>query len=237
MYFTIKNSCFGYFKVHLHWTKPKIPFDPCPHSTWKAYSWFPLFRTDKIPRLFQYFFKNFTACKRSLGQGNIFAPVCHSVHRGRVCLSTCWETPLPERPMCQGAPPCLGDPPTYQGDPPAKEAPSCQGDTPPCQGDSPALSPRAPPGPHQGGNWGGSGPGPHPRGKLRGDQIQAHTQGGNWGGSDQGPHPRGKLMGIRSRPTPKGEIQGDQPKLTFMWDCSNRQSNWKNEPVHAISFS
>ena len=24
----------------------------------------------------------FTACKRSLGQGNIFAPVCHSVHRG-----------------------------------------------------------------------------------------------------------------------------------------------------------
>ena len=25
----------------------------------------------------------FTARKRSLGQGNIFAPVCHSVHRGR----------------------------------------------------------------------------------------------------------------------------------------------------------
>ena len=63
----------------------------------------------------------------------------------------------------------------------------------------------------QGGNWGGSGPGPHPRGKLRGirfrpipkgeieggDQIQAHTQGG-------------KLRGIRSRPTPKGEIEGDQ---------------------------
>ena len=24
----------------------------------------------------------FTARKRSLGQGNIFAPVCHSVHRG-----------------------------------------------------------------------------------------------------------------------------------------------------------
>ena len=24
----------------------------------------------------------FTALKRSLGQGNIFAPVCHSVHRG-----------------------------------------------------------------------------------------------------------------------------------------------------------
>ena len=27
----------------------------------------------------------FTACKRSLGQGNIFAPVCHSVHGGCVC--------------------------------------------------------------------------------------------------------------------------------------------------------
>ena len=28
--------------------------------------------------------------------------------------------------------------------------------------------------------------------------------------SDPGPHPRGKLRGIRSRPTPKGEIEGDQ---------------------------
>ena len=26
----------------------------------------------------------------------------------------------------------------------------------------------------------------------------------------QGPHPRGKLRGIRSRPTPKGEIEGNQ---------------------------
>ena len=25
-----------------------------------------------------------------------------------------------------------------------------------------------------------------------------------------GPHPRGKLRGIKSRPTPKGEIEGDQ---------------------------
>ena len=28
--------------------------------------------------------------------------------------------------------------------------------------------------------------------------------------SDPGPHPRGKLRGIRPRPTPKGEIEGDQ---------------------------
>ena len=33
-----------------------------------------------------------TACKRSLGQGNIFTPVCPSVHRGGVCLSACWDT-------------------------------------------------------------------------------------------------------------------------------------------------
>ena len=33
-----------------------------------------------------------TARKRSLGQGNIFTPVCHSVHRGGVCLSACWDT-------------------------------------------------------------------------------------------------------------------------------------------------
>ena len=52
----------------------------------------------ELPRYFDYFhgiqdfFKNvlpfktsfpiFTARKRSLGQGNIFTPVCHSVHRG-----------------------------------------------------------------------------------------------------------------------------------------------------------
>ena len=40
--------------------------------------------------------------------------------------------------------------------------------------------------------------------------LQALTQGGSGGGSGPGPHPRGKLRGIRSRPTPKGEIEGDQ---------------------------
>ena len=33
--------------------------------------------------------------QRSCGQGNIFAPVCHSVHRGGVCLSACWDTTPP----------------------------------------------------------------------------------------------------------------------------------------------
>ena len=31
----------------------------------------------------------FTACKRSLGQGNIFTPACHSVHRGGLLLGGC----------------------------------------------------------------------------------------------------------------------------------------------------
>ena len=35
---------------------------------------------------------------------------------------------------------------------------------------------------------------------------------GTWsrGEDSPGPHPRGKLRGIRSRPTPKGEIERDQ---------------------------
>ena len=33
--------------------------------------------------------------QRSCGQGNIFTPVCHSVHRGGVCLSACWDTTPP----------------------------------------------------------------------------------------------------------------------------------------------
>ena len=34
---------------------------------------------------------NFYRPQRSCGQGNIFTPVCHSVHRGGVCLSACWD--------------------------------------------------------------------------------------------------------------------------------------------------
>ena len=89
------------------------------------------------------------------------------------------------------------------GDPPTRENPTCQvdpsppgssgdhrrpGDHPPSQGDPPARE--TPPLPGR-------------------PPLQAHTQGGNWGGSGPGPHARGKLRGIRSRPTPKGEIEGD----------------------------
>ena len=57
----------------------------------------------------------FTARKRSLGQGNIFTPVCHSVHRGRGgCLSAWWDntthplwpcTPQDHAPPRDHAPP------------------------------------------------------------------------------------------------------------------------------------
>ena len=33
--------------------------------------------------------------QRSCGQGNIFANVCHSVHRGGVCIRACWDTTPP----------------------------------------------------------------------------------------------------------------------------------------------
>ena len=36
--------------------------------------------------------------QRSCGQGNIFTPVCHSVHREGVCLSACWDTPGSRHP-------------------------------------------------------------------------------------------------------------------------------------------
>ena len=33
--------------------------------------------------------------QRSCGQGNVFTPVCHSVHWRGVCLSACWDTTPP----------------------------------------------------------------------------------------------------------------------------------------------
>ena len=173
-----------------------------------------------------------TACKRSLPRLFLQVSVCLW---GSVCplprRPPCQGDPL--RPPCQGDPltdlparetPHQGEPP-HQGDPLPRRhpppgrpphRPPCQGDpltdlpareTPhtretPCQGDTP----------HQGDPPVKETPSrPTPRGEIEGGgQVQAHTQGGNWGGSDPGPHPRGELRGIRFRPTPKGEIKGDQ---------------------------
>ena len=61
-----------------------------------------------------------TVHKRSLGQGNIFAPVCHSVHGG-ICPIACWDippgpeagTPPPPGPEA-GTPPPRADTPWDQ---------------------------------------------------------------------------------------------------------------------------
>ena len=61
--------------------------------------------------------------QRSCGQGNIFTPVCHSVHRG-VCLSACWDTNTPPEQT----------PPWEQNPPPEQTPPGA--DTPPREADS-----------------------------------------------------------------------------------------------------
>ena len=51
--------------------------------------------------------------QRSCGQGNIFTPVCHSVHRGEgVCLSACWDTTPPGADTPQEQTPPGPDPPS-----------------------------------------------------------------------------------------------------------------------------
>ena len=53
--------------------------------------------------------------ERSCGQGNIFTPVCHSVHGGGgVCFSACWDTSPPEPdPPGEDTPPGSRPPPNY----------------------------------------------------------------------------------------------------------------------------
>ena len=56
--------------------------------------------------------------QQSWGQGNIFTPVCHSVHRG-VCLSVCWDTTTPPRadtPRRSRTPPPGADTPPPEAD-------------------------------------------------------------------------------------------------------------------------
>ena len=154
----------------------------------------------------------FTARKRSLGQGNIFAPVCHSAQGGSASEPPARETPLPGRPPCQGDPPAKETP--CQGNPPAKETPLPR---------RPLPRRPPPPGRHPRGKLIGIRSRPTPKGEIEGDQIQVHTQGGNWMGSDPGPDPRWKLRGIRSRPTPKGEIQGDQVQANIQGEIEGNQ--------------
>ena len=62
--------------------------------------------------------------QRSCGQGNIFTPVCHSVHRGGVCLSACWDTTTPPRsrhPLGAYTPP--EQTPSLEQTPPLEQTP------------------------------------------------------------------------------------------------------------------
>ena len=76
--------------------------------------------------------------------------------------------------------------------------PPCQGD-PPCKGDPP---PRKPP-------CQGDPPPAKEISSCQGDPPLLRRP-PCLGDPPPGPHPGGKLRGIRSRPTPKGEIEGDQ---------------------------
>ena len=62
--------------------------------------------------------------QRSCSQGNIFAPVCHSVHRGVVCLSACWDTTPREQ-----TPPRVDTPQNRH--PPRAETPPSRKQNPP----------------------------------------------------------------------------------------------------------
>ena len=69
----------------------------------------------------------FTARKRSLGQGNIFTPVCHSVHGGGLsqCMLGCHPPPRADTP-----PPLAADTPRQQT-PPRADTPREQTPPPP----------------------------------------------------------------------------------------------------------
>ena len=71
--------------------------------------------------------------QRSCGQGNIFTPVCHSVHRGEgVCLSACWDsTPQSRHTTPEQTPPSRHPPPPWADTPQSRHPPGA--DTPQAQ--------------------------------------------------------------------------------------------------------
>ena len=133
---------------------------------------------------------------------------------GGLCLSACWDTATPTRrrhPCGQGEPPKEAHP--HQGEPPLPRRPPREGGTPlprrPPQKETPL--PRRPPPRRkhppakETPQEGGPPPGPHPRGKLRGIRSRPTPKGEIEGDQIQGPHPRGKLRGIRSKAPPYGQ--------------------------------
>ena len=75
--------------------------------------------------------------QRSCGQGNIFTPVCNSVHRGRgVCLSAYWDTTPPSGPGRPNPPQNQTPPPTGQTLPPGPDTTPRTRQTHPPEADS-----------------------------------------------------------------------------------------------------
>ena len=132
---------------------------------------------------------------------------------GGVCLSACWDaatsqeggTPQPRRPPLPRRHPPVPRRPPCLGDPPQKETPQKEA---PQEGGTPSQGD------------------PLPR---RLPQKEAPPQEGD---PPPGPHLWGKLRGIRSRPTPKGEIEGDQiqppPPHAGIWSMSGRYASYWN---------
>ena len=80
---------------------------------------------------------SFCRPQRSWGQGNVFTPVCHSVHRGRGCLPQCmlgytppWADTLPWVDTPQADAPSLGRHPPHWADTPLWVDTPSQTDTP-----------------------------------------------------------------------------------------------------------
>ena len=72
---------------------------------------------DRHYEAYWYYFSYYRP-QRSCGQGNIFTPFCHSVHRG-VCLSACWDIHPPEQTTPPGTrPPPDQTPPGSRHPPP-----------------------------------------------------------------------------------------------------------------------
>ena len=76
-------------------------------------------------------------CPQRSCEGYVFTPVCHSVHKGGVCLSACWDTPRKEAPPPGRKPSREGSTllgrkhPPERKHPPGKEAPNpWEGSTP-----------------------------------------------------------------------------------------------------------
>ena len=70
------------------------------------------------------------ARKRSLGQGDVFTPVCDSVHKGDICPIACWDIhPLPQTHPCRETLPKADTSPPRQTHTPGQTTPRILRDT------------------------------------------------------------------------------------------------------------